>query len=77
MAASAADFALAQGPIPGAPPDAGGWHEASVVFGPAGSIQAAVNGVLVGAVIDTHYSNGWAALGCGWHECIFKDFSLH
>ena len=55
---------------------AGPWRELSLTFGADGTIVAAVDGETVASVADGTYPNGWAALGCGWNECLFQSMRI-
>ena len=52
------------------------WRELSLTFGAGGTIVAAVDGEAVASVADGTYPNGWAALGCGWNECLFQSMRI-
>lgn len=52
------------------------WYRLSLVVGDGGAIAAAINGQQVCKTTDSYYHNGWAAVACGWHSCLYQDFAI-
>lgn len=52
------------------------WVELRVAFMGEGKITAYINNNQVANVTDKTYTNGWAALGCSWDECLYRSFSI-
>jgi hypothetical protein len=56
-----------------------GWHNLSIAFNGATKIVTAyADGVQLASLRDVsgQPSNGWAALACGWNECLYRSFSV-
>ena len=52
------------------------WHTLEIQAKGA-VITGVVDGVVVGAVSDSTFSHGMAAVGSGWHQAGFDDFELN
>jgi len=57
-------------------PLAKSWRDVSLEFKADGRITAVVDGSVIANVHDGYYRNGWAALGCGWNECLYQTFRI-
>jgi galactosylceramidase len=53
------------------------WHELSVEFRARTGIVVVIDGHTVAShVVGVVYKNGWAAIGCGWNECLYRSFEI-
>lgn len=53
----------------------GGWHQVTLEA-VGDQLSARVDDQLLTTTSDSTWSQGWAAIGSGWHEAFFDDFSL-
>jgi hypothetical protein len=56
----------------------GVWRELSLGFEGSGSVVAEIDGVRLAGLTraEIPYKNGWAALGCGWNECLYQTVRI-